>query len=61
MFKRLKAYLVESYYELKKVNWPTRSETVNLTIIVIAISLFVAAFLGVLDILFSYILEHLII
>ena len=49
----IKSYLVESYTELKKVNWPTRQETIRLTLIVIGFSLAVAAFLGILDIIFS--------
>lgn len=50
---KIKSYLVESYSELKKVNWPTRQETLRLTLIVIGFSLGVAVFLGLLDILFS--------
>ncbi|KKS82857.1 MAG: Preprotein translocase SecE subunit [Candidatus Wolfebacteria bacterium GW2011_GWC1_43_10] len=60
MFLKIKSYLVESYYEIKKVNWPTKNETAKLTIIVIGFSLAVAVFLGVLDILFSYGLESLV-
>ncbi|MFA6537572.1 MAG: preprotein translocase subunit SecE [Patescibacteria group bacterium] len=46
---RLVKYLLESKAELKKVTWPTKKETVRHTIIVVAISLFVAFFLGFLD------------
>lgn len=35
--------------ELKKTTWPTRAETIKLTAIVIAISVVVGAFIGVLD------------
>lgn len=38
--------------ELKKVTWPTRNETVKLTMAVIIISLAVGLFVGGLDILF---------
>jgi len=38
--------------ELKKVTWPTRDETVKLTVVVIAISVIVGAFIGGLDSLF---------
>lgn len=34
---------------MKKVTWPTKKETYNYTILVIVISLVVAAFLGILD------------
>jgi len=38
--------------ELKKVTWPTRAETVKLTVAVIIISVAVGLFVGGLDILF---------
>ena len=39
-------YFRESYEELKKVSWPSRKDTVRDTLIVIGVSLGVAAFLG---------------
>ncbi len=53
MGAKIKAYFVESYHELKRVNWPTRQETMQLTLVVISFSLAVAVFLGLLDIGFS--------
>ena len=38
--------------ELKKVVWPTRQETIRLTLVVIIISLIVGIFLGGLDFVF---------
>lgn len=38
--------------ELKRVNWPTRHETIKLTVVVIAISVIVGLFIGGLDALF---------
>ena len=35
--------------EIKKVTWPSRSETRNLTIVVIGISVFVGGLLGIVD------------
>jgi preprotein translocase subunit SecE len=60
MISKIKEYFKESYYELKKVNWPTKNETVRLTIVVIGFSLAMAAFLGLLDIVFSYLLSQII-
>ncbi len=60
MFSKIKAYFSESYYELKKVNWPTKNETINLTIVVIIFSLAISIFLGILDILFTNGLSQLI-
>jgi len=39
--------------ELRKVNWPSRQETTRLTLLVLAISISLGIFLGVMDNLFS--------
>jgi len=57
---RLVNYLKAAKTELKKVTWPTRKDTAKFTMIVIGISLFVAAFLGGLDFLFSWLLSLVI-
>jgi len=44
----------ESRAELRKVNWPTRAQTVKFTSVVIGVSLAVAVFLGALDYMFEY-------
>lgn len=46
-------FLGEAKVELSRVNWPTRKQITMYTILVIAISLFVAFFLGSLDYFFS--------
>lgn len=46
-------YLKASIEEMKKVTWPTKKETYNHTLLVIAVSLGVAAFLGALDYVFN--------
>jgi len=50
---RVVEYLRETWFELKKVSWPTRSEAVNLTIIVASVTTFLALVLGILDWIFS--------
>ena len=60
MANRLSLYLKESVEELKKVTWPTATETRNYTLLVIGVSLAVAFFLGALDILFTVGLEKLL-
>jgi preprotein translocase subunit SecE len=50
---KLSNYIKESIAEMKKVTWPTKKETRNYTVLVIAISLGVAIFLGLLDYIFS--------
>lgn len=45
-------FLRETRDELKKVVWPTRQETIRLTMVVIVVSLLVGLFLGGLDFAF---------
>lgn len=60
MFVKTATFLKEVKLEVKKVNWPTRSQTIRYTLIVLGISLAVAAFLGGLDFLFTRLLEKFI-
>ena len=46
------SFFRETRGELKKVVWPTRQETIRLTLVVIIISLIVGIFLGGLDFVF---------
>ena len=50
-------YLKETRAELKKVNWPSRQEATNLTLIVIAVTTFMALLLGLIDYIFSKLFE----
>lgn len=54
MIQKMKVFLKESQQELKRINWPSRQETVRLTLIVIGLSLVMAVFLGIIDFLLSY-------
>ncbi|HPN54427.1 MAG TPA: preprotein translocase subunit SecE [Candidatus Moranbacteria bacterium] len=54
-------FLQEAKEELFKVNWPTKKQTIKYTGLVVAVSLAVAAFLGGLDFVFSYVLKTFII
>ena len=49
MINKIKQYLRECRDELKKVSWPSRKQVVRDTIVVLAISLFAAAFFGAVD------------
>jgi preprotein translocase subunit SecE len=44
--------------ELRKVTWPTRQETVNLTIVVLVVAAVLGIFLGGVDYGFNWILER---
>jgi preprotein translocase subunit SecE len=46
-------YLKETRAELRKVNWPTRQEAINLTFIVLAATVAMAIILGAIDFLFA--------
>ena len=54
---KIVSYLRDTWFELKQVRWPTREQTVNLTVLVIAISLIVAVYVGALDLTFTKILS----
>lgn len=43
--------------ELKKVSWPTKKETVRLTLVVIVISLIIGLYVGIIDVLLAKGLE----
>ncbi len=46
--------------ELRKVTWPTRREVMNLTVVVLVVSLLLGAFLGVADLGFGWLVEETI-
>lgn len=43
--------------ELRRVTWPTKEETLRLTVIVIAVSVAIGAFLGLVDLGFARIMS----
>ena len=53
-------YINETREELKHVSWLSREQTLMYTMLVICISIAVAAYLGFFDYLFSTILQHFI-
>ncbi len=57
---KLTNYIKASIEEMKKVSWPTKKETYNYTLLVIFISVGVALFLGLLDLVFTKGLEYII-
>lgn len=50
-------FLKEVRQELKLVSWPTKKEATRLTIIVLAVSIAVAFFIGGLDFVFTKLTE----
>ena len=60
MFRRFRQYLLEAWSELKKVAWPTRETVVKLTLIVIAVSIAVGAYIAVLDGIFRFAVDQVL-
>ena len=58
---RITQYFRETVAELRKVNWPTREEAINLTMVVVVTIFLMSIFLGVIvDSIFSFIVRTLI-
>lgn len=57
---KLAAYLKDTKTELKHVIWPSRTYIMYATILVIALSVLVAYYLGFFDFIFSRIVEKAI-
>lgn len=49
----IRKFYRETVAELRKVSWPTRSEAINLTRVVLIVILVMSTFLGLLDYLFT--------
>ncbi|MEO0079924.1 MAG: preprotein translocase subunit SecE [candidate division WOR-3 bacterium] len=56
LFKRIREYLADVIAEMKKVTWVGRKELFTTTIVVIAFSAILAAFIGLCDFIFSRLL-----
>ena len=50
---RVQRYFRETVGELRKVNWPTRQEATNLTIIVLIVTFSMSIVLGLLDFIYT--------
>ncbi len=60
MVQKITSFFTEAKQEFNRVNWPTAAETVRLTMLVVAMCLAVAIFLGAFDYLFAFGLTQLI-
>lgn len=54
-------YLKETKGELKHVSWPTRTQAVLFTTLVIVLSIVMAIYLGAFDYLFTWLLKNFVI
>ena len=57
---KIAEYIKETRAELKHVTWPTRKQAILYTVVVIAISLVTAFYLGAFDYLFTALLKLVI-
>lgn len=57
---RIIRYLKATRSELRKVVWPSREETINLTLIVLAVTIGMSAFLGIVDFVFAQAFELIV-
>jgi len=53
MINKIIAYLKEVRAEMTNITWPTRKQTIFYTVTVLAISVLIAYYLGLLDFVFS--------
>ena len=58
--EKVLGYFSEVGAELSKVTWPKRQEVVRLTLVVFAISVIVAFYVGGLDYVFTKLLEAIV-
>lgn len=57
---KLAEYIKETRGEMKHVNWPTKSQAVNYTLLVVVLSVVTAAILALADFVFSAGVEKVI-
>lgn len=53
-------YIRDTRGELKHVSWPTRTQAVSFTVIVIVISICLGLYLGLFDAVFSLLIKHIV-
>ena len=56
---RIRRFFSESWSELRKVTWPTREQTRNLTVLVFVVSAAVGAFIAFFDVVFTLIIARI--
>jgi len=53
-------WITDIITELRKVVWPSRQDTVHLTVVVLIVSAIIGAALGGLDLGFAWLVEHIL-
>ncbi len=57
---RVQEFVQEVFAEFRKVTWPNRQELVNSTVVVIAVTVVLAFFLGGVDIVLARVVERIL-
>jgi preprotein translocase subunit SecE len=60
MANKIAAYFAGAQQEFKLIKWPSAKDTRNLTLVVIGVSVLLAAFLGIFDYIFTFGLKSVI-
>jgi preprotein translocase subunit SecE len=58
--KRAQEFVREVVAEFRKVTWPSRQELINSTVVVIAVTVVVALFLGAVDVVLARVVERIL-
>lgn len=58
--QKIKSFFKEVYLEMRKVNWLDRHDILRYTLIVLFVTIVVAAFLGGLDYIFTTLIKNFI-
>jgi len=58
--KRAQEFIREVVAEFRKVAWPSRQELINSTVVVIAVTVVVALFLGAVDVVLARVVERIL-
>jgi preprotein translocase subunit SecE len=53
--RAVREYLSESQFELRKVVWPTRDETVRTTLVIIVVVIILSLLLGLIDLILKWV------
>ena len=51
-------FFMDIYNELRKVVWPSREDTIHLTVVVVIVTLILGAVLGAIDIGFGWLIDN---
>lgn len=53
-------WITDIISELRKVVWPSRPDTIHLTVVVLIVSVVIGSFLGGVDLGFAWLVEHVL-